>query len=124
MALRWLVDECVSARLVNRLREAGHNVVYVLEVASGADDREITLLANRDGRLLLTDDKDFGELVIRQKLAVPGLVLMRLESDDFRHAWKRLNAAIGKFGNDLFGRYTVIEPARFRSRRLRTDDVM
>lgn len=120
--MRWLVDECVSARLVGKLREAGHDVLFVVEVAPGADDREVAELARHDGRLLLTDDKDFGDLVIRQKLAVPGLVLMRIGSDDYRLAWRRLEPAILNFGDDLFGRYTVIEAARFRSRRLRVGD--
>lgn len=116
--MRWLVDECVSARLVGMLRELGHDVAYVVEVAPGADDRDVADCARRDGRLLLTDDKDFGDLVIRQRLAVPGLVLMRIGSDDYRLAWQRLDAAILNFGADLFGRYTVIEAARFRSRKL------
>lgn len=120
--MRWLVDECVSARLVGKLRELGHDVAYVVEVAPGADDRDVADWARRDGRLLLTDDKDFGDLVIRQKLAVPGLVLMRIGSDDYRQAWQRLDAAILNFGSELFGRYSVIEAARFRSRRMRAAD--
>lgn len=120
--MRWLVDECVSARLVGRLRQAGHDVVYVTENGSGADDREIIDWANRDGRILLTDDKDFGELVVRQKRMVPGLVLMRTGGDDYRQAWQRLAAAIERLGGNLSGRYTVIEARRIRSRKLRTDD--
>lgn len=117
-----MADECVSARLVGKLRESGHDVAYVVEMAPGADDRDVADCARRDGRLLLTDDKDFGELVIRQRLSVPGLVLMRIGSDDYRQAWRRLDAAIKHFGSELFGRYTIIEAARFRSRRLRTVD--
>jgi predicted nuclease of predicted toxin-antitoxin system len=120
--VRWLADECVSARLVNRLREAGHDVVYILELMPGAYDREIIDGANRDGRILLTDDKDFGELVIRQKYRVPALVLMRTGSDDYRQAWQRLEAAVELLGSNLFGRYTVIETARFRSRRLQAGE--
>jgi len=120
--VRWLADECVSARLVGRLREAGHDVAYVTEANPGADDREIVDWANRDGRILLTDDKDFGELVVRQKRAVPGLVLMRTDGDDYRETWQRLAAAIERLGDNMLGRYTVIGPVRFRSRKLRADD--
>ena len=97
--MRWLVDECVSARLVAWLRESGYDVVYVLEVAPGADDNEVIARANRDGRILLTDDKDFGELVIRQKHEVPALVLMRIGSDDYVQAAQRLEAGIMRFGD-------------------------
>ena len=63
--MRWLADECVDAALVRRLRTAGHDVIYAAEVASGATDAQILRRANDEDRLLLTEDKDFGELVFR-----------------------------------------------------------
>jgi predicted nuclease of predicted toxin-antitoxin system len=117
--VRWLADECVSARLVARLRESGADVLYVTEFAPGTHDREIVGRASSGDRLLLTDDKDFGELIVRQRLPVPGIVLMRIGNDNYRQAWRRLEAAISTFGGNLFGRYTVIEQERFRSRKLR-----
>lgn len=74
--------------------------------------------AQRDRRLLLTDDKDFGELVVRRRWIVPGLVLMRIDNELLDIKRERLDAAIARFGDDLFGRYTVIEAARFRYRPL------
>ena len=65
--MRWIADECVSARLVKLLREAGHDVAYVAEMAAGASDTDLIGLARRENRLLLTDDKDFGELVFRRR---------------------------------------------------------
>jgi predicted nuclease of predicted toxin-antitoxin system len=116
--VRWLVDECVDARLVERLRSAGHDVVYMSDVAPATTDVEVMAHAQKEGRLLLTEDKDFGDLVFRQGGHVPGLVLLRL--DTAMHALKshRLDAAISRFGDGMFGRYTTIEAARFRSRPL------
>jgi predicted nuclease of predicted toxin-antitoxin system len=71
--VRWLADECVDAGLVSRLRGAGHDVAYIAEIASGAPDAEVLRRAFDDGRLLLTEDKDFGDLVFRSKMRVPGL---------------------------------------------------
>jgi len=107
--VRWVADECVDAALVSQLRGGGHDLLYVAEIASGATDAEVLRRARNDSRLLLTEDKDFGELLFRLKLAVPGLVLLK---------WARLEAAIGQFGDKLFGRYLVIEDTRFRSRPL------
>jgi len=90
----------------------------VAELASGATDAEVLQHAHDDRRLLLTEDKDFGELVFRSKKAVPGLVLLRLDAEKSVIKWGRLEAAIEKFGERLFGRYVVIEEARFRSRAL------
>jgi predicted nuclease of predicted toxin-antitoxin system len=117
--VRWLADECVSAELVTRLRDAGHDVSYVCDFAPRATDAEVAGQAHSDARLLLTEDKDFGELVFRQQKPVPGLVLLRIAPEQRAIKWARLRLAIEQFGDKLFGRYTVIEPARLRSRLLR-----
>ena len=65
---------------------------------------EVLRRARNDSRLLLTEDKDFGELLFRLKLAVPGVVLLRLRPEQHRLKWARLEAAIEQFGDKLFGR--------------------
>lgn len=117
--MRWLADECVDAKLVLELRGAGEDVVYVAETASRATDQSIVELARRDGRVLLTEDKDFGDLVFRQFQPVSGVVLLRIPAEKRAMKWHRLQAAVDKFGEALMGRYTVVEPARLRSRPLR-----
>jgi predicted nuclease of predicted toxin-antitoxin system len=76
--VRWLADECVDASLVTWLRSAGHDVVYMAEVAPAASDAEVARRAEQESRLLLTEDKDFGDLVFRRGAAVPGLLLLRI----------------------------------------------
>ncbi len=116
--MRWLADECVDAALVARLRNAGHDASYIAEIAAGVTDTEALQLAQEEGRLFLTEDKDFGELVFRFKRAVPGVVLLRIDPEKSQLKWIRLEAAIARLGEGLFGRYVVIEEARFRSRPL------
>ena len=116
--MRWLADECVSAALVARLRHAGHDVVYLTDFVPGATDTQVLQRARDEHRLLLTLDKDFGDLVFRANQAVPGLVLVRIDPDRELLIWDRLRIAIESFGNRLLGRYLVIDPARFRSRPL------
>jgi predicted nuclease of predicted toxin-antitoxin system len=77
--VRWLIDECVDARLAAVLRESGHDVVYMSEVAPRAADSAVMDRAHRENRLLLTEDKDFGDLTFRQARPVPGLVLLRID---------------------------------------------
>jgi predicted nuclease of predicted toxin-antitoxin system len=116
--VRWLADECVAAPLVGFLRTDGHDVHYIAEVAAGLSDTDVIALASREMRLLLTEDKDFGDLVFRRERAVPGVVLLRIGSEAPALKAIRLAAAIERYGDGLFGRYTVIEGGRFRSRRL------
>jgi predicted nuclease of predicted toxin-antitoxin system len=65
--VRWLADECIDATLVSHLRARGHDVVYMAEIAPAANDAEILARARSDARLLLTEDKDFGDLVPAQR---------------------------------------------------------
>ena len=116
--MRWLADECVAAPLVAFLRTGGHDVLYVAEVAAGLNDSDVIALALREKRLLLTEDKDFGDLVFRRERAIPGVVLMRVRPEYSALKAVRLAAAIERYGERLFGRYMVIEEGRFRSRRL------
>ena len=87
--MRWLADECVAAPLVARLREAGLDVTYMAEIAPAATDPEAIARAHHEGRLLLTEDKDFGELVFRWNWPVPGVVLLRIDPE------KEASSAIG-----------------------------
>jgi predicted nuclease of predicted toxin-antitoxin system len=119
--MRWLADECVSATLVASLRAAGHDVRYIAEVAPGMRDAEVIAQASADERLLLTEDKDFGELTVRLGHNVPGLVLIRIDPVNPTMQAARLNDAIARYGAELFGRYVVIEQARMRVRELRND---
>jgi predicted nuclease of predicted toxin-antitoxin system len=118
--VHWLIDECVDADLAALLHRAGHDVVYMSDVAPRAADPEVMNRADREGRLLLTEDKDFGDLVFRQARPVPGIVLLRIDSSRRLRKGPRLLAAVYRFGETLLGRYTVIEDARFRSRPLRS----
>jgi predicted nuclease of predicted toxin-antitoxin system len=104
--------------LVGLLREVGHDVVYVAETAAGLSDADVIALAYRERRLLLTEDKDFGDLIFRWKRAVPGLVLLRIDSEQSALKGARLTTAIERYGEELFGRYLVIEAGRLRSRPL------
>jgi predicted nuclease of predicted toxin-antitoxin system len=116
--VRWLADECVAAPLVALLRSHGNDVLYVAEAAAGWSDDDVIELALREERLLLTEDKDFGDLVFRRKRSVPGVVLIRIAPENFALKTQRLTAAVERYGQGLFGRYMVIEEGRFRSRHL------
>ncbi|PPQ45473.1 DUF5615 family PIN-like protein [Rhodopseudomonas palustris] len=117
--MRWLADECVSASLVAALRADGHDVLYVAEMAAGMRDADVVTMAATDGRLLQTEDKDFGELTVRFGRTVPGLVLLRIDPTNAKLQAVRLREAITRHGADLFGRYVVVEEARMRVRLLR-----
>ena len=63
--MKFLADECCDRSLVEDLRKAGYDVRYVLESDPGASDDEVLALAFDEQRIIVTEDKDFGELVYR-----------------------------------------------------------
>ncbi len=76
--MNYLADESVDRQIVDALREAGYKVTYVAEISSGISDTEVLQQANQSEAILITSDKDFGELVFRRKLNNFGVVLLRL----------------------------------------------
>ena len=77
--MRILANENFPGPVIRALRDRGHHVVSVKETMSGADDRRVLDLAGKQARLVVTFDKDFGELAFRFGLpAQSGLVLFRL----------------------------------------------
>lgn len=75
--MNFLADESVDGPIVTRLRQDGHQVEYVAEMQPGISDDRVLVLANQEGSLLITADKDFGELIFRQRRLMPGVVLIR-----------------------------------------------
>lgn len=74
--MKFLVDECTDLHLVEFLRTKGHDVFYVMESMRGATDDAILTKAHAGERIVLTEDKDFGELVFRlRKPAFCGILL-------------------------------------------------
>ena len=76
--MKLLADEGVDSAIVSRLRSDGHDVVYVAELSPGITDEAVLELANADERILMTADKDFGELVFRLRRVAFGVLLVRL----------------------------------------------
>lgn len=76
--MNLFADESVEGPVVERLRLDAHEVVYVAELTPSVVDEEVLQQANARGSVLVTADKDFGELVFRQGLVHSGVVLLRL----------------------------------------------
>ena len=114
--MKFLVDECSDPQLVYRLRKDGHDVLYITEYGPGLDDREVLDLAIKNDRLLITEDKDFGELIFRFKKEVPGLILLRFDSKEKNDKINRLLKLINSRNSSLIGKYTVIDQHKYRIR--------
>ncbi len=115
--MNLLADESVDRPIVDRLRQEGHQVRYVAEMEPGLPDDAVLDLANQAGVLLLTADKDFGELVFRQGRIASGLVLIRLAGLSPAGKAAAVAHAIKQHAPELPQAFTVIMPGAVRMRR-------
>ncbi|MBI3679621.1 MAG: DUF5615 family PIN-like protein [Acidobacteria bacterium] len=76
--MKIVADESVDKQIVDRLRAHGHEVLSVAELDPGIDDEAVLSRSRQSNSILLTADKDFGELVFRQRLLHSGVLLIRL----------------------------------------------
>jgi predicted nuclease of predicted toxin-antitoxin system len=116
--MRLSADACIAGSLVRALRDAGHDVNYAMEGPPGVPDTQILADAFAEGRLLLTEDHDFGGLAVRENRPTCGIVLIELYglSDERRN--QRVLSVLALGDAELANRFTVIEPSRTRSRMI------
>jgi predicted nuclease of predicted toxin-antitoxin system len=118
--MKFLADENVDKPVVERLRDGGHAVLYVVEMEPSISDDEAILRANQEMALLLTADNDFGELVFRQRRIVYGVVLIRLAGLSPQRKAAVVAIAIQEHADELAQNFTVITPGTVRIRKQRS----
>jgi predicted nuclease of predicted toxin-antitoxin system len=112
--VRFLADENFPGPSVRILRDAGHDVVWIRETSPGIADPAVLERAQREVRVLLTSDKDFGELAFRVGLpATAGVVLCRLFDSDPSAEAKRI-VLLMQNGVDWVGHFSVIQGTKLR----------
>jgi len=119
--MKFVADECVDYRIVERLRKDGNKVLSVVEMEPGISDDELLNLANEEEAFLLTADKDFGELVFRQGQVVSGIILIRLSGLSPKFKAAIVSGAITEHMEELQQAFTVITPATVRIRQKLSD---
>ncbi len=117
--MKIVADESVDFGLIEALREAGFEVFAVVEELPSIKDREVLRVAFDLGGFLLTEDKDFGELVVRFRLPNHGILLVRFASDYPIHfkAPAVLKVFLVNF-SAMAGHFSVLDERRLRIRRL------
>lgn len=115
--MNLFADESVDRPVVERLREDGHDIVYVAELAPSITDDEVLREANSRSAVLMTADKDFGELVFRQGVIHSGVVLLRLAGLANTTKGEIVAEVCRSRESELTGSFTVISPGQARIRR-------
>lgn len=115
--MNLVADESIEQRIVERLREDGHAVLYVAEMEPGIPDDAVLDLANRENAILLTADRDFGELVFRLGRVHRGVVLLRLSGLSTASKADTVARALGEHTAEYAEAFAVVTPGSLRIRK-------
>jgi predicted nuclease of predicted toxin-antitoxin system len=115
--MNLVADESVATPIIERLRTDGHTVLSIRQVARGDADDQILTQSVAVDTPLLTEDKDFGELIYRMSAAHAGVVLIRLGGLPRATRVELVSRAVHDHGADFVGHFTVITPAGIRIRK-------
>ena len=115
--MNLLADEGVDRPIVERLRQEGYTVLYIAEMSPGINDDIILAQANASYALLLTLDKDFGELVFRQGLVHAGVILIRLAGLQPATKANVVARVLRERGAEMIDAFSVITPGTVRIRK-------
>jgi predicted nuclease of predicted toxin-antitoxin system len=118
--MRFLLDESAELRIAAFLKQAGHDVTSIAEDhPRSLPDEQVLAIANAEQRLLITNDRDFGELIFRQQLPHAGVIYFRLPLDTT--ATEKINwlTRVLRDYADRLDHFIVIGPGGVRIRRTR-----
>ncbi len=115
--MKFLADENIDSQIVARLRIEGHDVAYIAELAAGISDEQVLAIANHEDRLLVTEDKDFGELVFRMQRSSHGVLLLRIAGLPSEIKANFVVQLIADHAGEMFRSFTVVTPQGIRIRQ-------
>jgi predicted nuclease of predicted toxin-antitoxin system len=113
--MKFLIDESADARLASYLSSQGHDAIFVAQShGPGLSDERIFAIAHEEGRILITDDRDFGELVFRFRQPHSGVIYFRLRDTLWATKLSRLTFVLEHHERDL-DEFLVVTESRVRS---------
>jgi predicted nuclease of predicted toxin-antitoxin system len=115
--MKILADESIESEVVAGLRSGGHEVEDIKELSPGISDEQVLLKAIETDSILLTNDKDFGELIFRDRRASNGVILLRFGRLELSEKQDLLAAALKEYGHEIAGSFTVLTSVGVRIKK-------
>ena len=112
--IKFIADVNVEKAIIDHLIRKKYNVKWIADFDCEILDEELLNLADSEKRILITNDKDFGELVFLQKRISIGIVLLRVKGQKAQDKIKLFNKLLQKYPDKLIGHFVVLSKKKFR----------
>lgn len=118
--MRFLADENIPAQIVKAISSSGHDVLWIQEIDPAIDDRRVLSHSTDSQRTLITFDKEFGELVFRDRVKAPfGIILFRFPPEVSLASQARIVVNVLEKRTDWTGHFfSVSDTGQIRPRPL------
>jgi predicted nuclease of predicted toxin-antitoxin system len=117
--MKFLVDECTGPAVARWLEQQGYDVFSIYDQARGVDDDEVIKIAQDEGRILITNDRGFGEKVFRERRPHNGVVFLRLANERSVNKIRVLGQLLAQYGDSIADRFVVVTETQVRFARTR-----
>ncbi len=112
--MKFLADVNIEKPIIDFFRNQGSDIKWVSDFSPKMDDENLIKLARTEKRILLTNDKDFGELVFLQKRLTHGIILVRVKGQETGLKVKLIKRLMEEYAEKLSGHFVVITKDKFR----------
>ena len=116
--IKFLADENLEKPIVDYLRGKGYEVLYIAEISPSMKDEEIMQLANKDERILITNDRDFGELTFHKRKVTSGIILIRAMDEKSQNKVELIKHVLIETKGKLRGKFIVVNEAGIRIKKI------
>ena len=117
--LKFLVDVGVGRKVEEFLEDQGYDSKFVRSIDPRLPDQEIIKIAAMEDRMIITMDKDFGELVYHSALDHCGVILLRLEDASGIEKLEVMKEIISKYSEQIKNHFCVYQKGKFRVRNIK-----
>jgi predicted nuclease of predicted toxin-antitoxin system len=115
---KFLADESVDFRLITYLRDNGYEIKAIMEINPGISDEEVLSMSNDMGVVLITEDKDFGELTYRLRKKNQGVILIRMDGLTIEKKVLKIQQILQNYLPELKGKFTVATIDKVRIKQI------
>lgn len=112
--MRFLVDECTGSKVANWLRQQNHEVFSVFDELRGMTDDEILSKASKENRILITNDKDFGEMIFREQRQHYGIIFMWLDDERSSNKITVLENLLENYADKIKDNFVAVTETKVR----------